>query len=507
MSKQSYLKGALILVLSSTLVKALGFLYQIFAVRLIGTEGIGVFNMIYPLYITALILTTSGLPLAVSKFVAEETATGGRSSAEKIMGMAMSILVVLATTVSFLLILVSPALIRFLYADPRVIPSFLILIPTLLLIALSSVLKSYFQGLQDMRPTAYTQLLEQSIRFISGLTLVYMLYPYGLVWSAVGLALGVLISEMGGFIYLTNLYKKASPTGIFLAKPTFNMISRFFSFGIPITITRLVITLLSAFEASLIPRQLLKAGRNLSEAAAFYGELTGVAFTLLSIPSTLSFSLATTLVPAIADAQSRKQPGILSQRTADALGITLIAGIPSAIILYHWGADLAGLLFKAKTAGVLLKTLSLGSVFLYLAQTTSGILQGTGYVKISFATSFTAGIIRLAGIYFWGSSPESGISGISASYAISYIIVAGLNLIFIKIKTGFSLELLFYLRLAAVGLILTKLLEFTKCYAQTSIPALISLTLLNVLFFFSLLLLTGDKYSRLILKQLSRSKK
>lgn len=507
MTKQSYLRGALILVLASVIVKGMGFLYQMMVVRLIGTEGIGVFNMIYPLYITAMILTTAGLPLAVSKFVAEEAVSGGRACAEKILGMAVAILLVLSLLGSFLLILASPALIRFLYADPRVIPAFLILLPTLLMIGLSSALRSYFQGLQDMRPTANTQLIEQSIRFCSGLTLVYFLYPYGLVWSAVGLAVGVLLSEIGGLVYLVKLYKKVSLTGKFLTRPTIAMTSRFFSFGIPIAVTRIILTIVSAIEASLIPRQLLKAGKTLSEAASFYGELTGVAFTLLSIPSTLSFSLATTLVPAISEALSKKNRNALSQRTADALGITLIAGIPSAIILYNWGPDMASLLFNASNAGILIKTLSLGSVFLYLAQTSSGILQGTGNVKISFATSFTGGVIRLAGIYFLGASPGSGVVAISASYAVSYTIVASLNLLFIKIKTGFSLEGLLYLRLAAAGFALVKLLEFTKPLAQTGIPALVLLTMLNVLLFFLILLITGDKYSRLIIKQLTRSKK
>lgn len=506
MSKQSYLRGALILVLASSIVKSMGFLYQMLVVRMIGTEGIGVFNMIYPLYITAMILTTAGLPLAVSKFVAEEAVTGGRAGAEKILGMAIAILLVLSAVCSFLLILASPALIRFLYADPRVIPSFLILLPTLLMIGVSSALKSYFQGLQDMRPTANNQLIEQSVRFVCGLSFVYILYPYGLVWSAVGLAGGVLLSEIGGLVYLVNLYKKVSLTGKFLTRPTFSMTSRFFSFGIPIAVTRIIITIVSAIEASLIPRQLLKAGKTLSQAAAFYGELTGVAFTLISIPSTLSFSLATTLVPAISEALSKKNPAALSQRTADALGITLIAGIPSAIILYKWGPDMASFLFNAKTAGVLIKTLSLGSVFLYLAQTSSGILQGTGNVKVSFATSFTGGIIRLAGIYYLGSSPVTGVLAISASYAVSYVVVASLNLIFIKIKTGFSLEGFLYLRLTAAGFALIKMLEITKPLAQSGIPALVALTVFNGVFFLILLLITGDKYSRLLINQLFHKK-
>lgn len=507
MERHSFLKGAFILVFASMLVRTLGFIYQVMMVRFIGTEGIGIFNMVYPLYITALVLLTAGLPLAVSKYVAEEMACSGQREAEKILVTATTLLLTLASVGTLFVIIVSPSLIRTFYADQRVIPAFLIMVPSLLLVAVSSAIRGFFQGLQNMRPTALTQLIEQVIRCVSGLTLVYFLYPYGLTWATVGLSLAILLSEAGGLIYLWRLYRVTSISATLIARPTWSLLPKLFAFGIPVTITRIALTLMNALEAGLIPRQLMKAGFSLSAATSFYGELTGVAFTLLMIPSTLSFSLSTSLVPAISEAMNSKQKKLLGQRTTDAVGITLLAGVPCALLLYYWGADMALLLFKAHQAGYLLKILALGSIFLYTAQTTSGILQGAGLVKIIFCNTALSGLVRLAGIYCLGHDPLWAITAIAASYAASHIVLALLNLSTIKWYTGFRLPWLLFVRLLAAGFLLSRFLVFLHPLIAGSVFNLVVLSVMAVFSFFALLFLTGDPYTRLLGKHLLRAVK
>ncbi|MDD2211598.1 MAG: polysaccharide biosynthesis protein [Clostridia bacterium] len=501
MAKQSFLKGALILLLASILVKTMGFLYQILIIRLISPEGIGIFNMIFPLYVTALVLTTAGLPPAVSKFVAAEAALNKDDDAEKILGTAITLLFIFSTIITLFFILLAPTLINSLYADPRVLPAFLLLLPTLLPVALSSVIRGFFQGLQNMRPTALSQLIEQTIRISSGLLLIYFLRPYGLTWTAVGLSLAVLLSELGGLIYLISLYKNNISPQLF-HRPSLVIIKRLFSFGIPITITRIVSSTVSTLEASLIPHQLKKAGLSLSQATSFYGELSGVAFTILAIPSTLTFSLATTLVPAISEAQSKKQKQLLCQRTSEAIGITIIAGVPCGLILFFWGPLLTKLLFNVTQAGELLKILALGSVFLYLLQTTAGILQGLGYVKINFLTTLIGGIIKISGIYFFGAHYFFGPSRIALSYVASYLTVSLFNLVIIKRKTGLVLQQGFFGRIFLASLLLY--LTLTSCYDLVSqnLLLLILLTPILALLFLTTLFLTGDKYSHLIITHL-----
>ncbi|HHY06894.1 MAG TPA: polysaccharide biosynthesis protein [Clostridia bacterium] len=501
MTKQSFLKGALILLLASVLVKFLGFLYQILIIRLISPEGIGIFNLVFPLYVTALVLTTAGLPLAVSKFVAAEVAAENYQQAEKIFGTALTLLFIFATIITFFFILMAPKLINFLYTDPRVLPAFLFLLPTLLLVSIASVIKGFFQGLQDMRPTALSQLIEQTVRISSGLLLIYLLRPYGLTWTAVGLSIAIFLSELSGLIYLVTLYKNKISRQLF-HKPSLAIIKQLFSFGIPITITRIISSTVVALESSLIPRQLKKAGRTLSEATSFYGELSGVAFTILAIPSTLTFSLATTLVPAISEAQSKQQKQLLSRRTSEAIGITIIAGMPCGLILFYWGPLITKLLFNVTQAGELLKILALGSIFLYLLQTTTGILQGLGCVKTIIFTTLIGGIIKLFGIYIGGGHPFGGPSRIALSYVASYFTVSLLNLFIIKRKTSLKLQPGFFLRLILASILLSFALTYGYDFVSQNVLCLILLAPSLALLFLLILFMTGDKYSHLILTHL-----
>ncbi|MBZ4653145.1 MAG: stage sporulation protein [Peptococcaceae bacterium] len=502
MAKHSFLKGAFILVMASGLVKIIGFIYQIIIVRIIGTEGVGVFNMVFPLYITAMVITNAGLPLAVSKSVAE---TNNEEESQKILGMALTLLILLSTGGAFLLILFSPLLISKLYADPRVIPCFLVLTPSLLLVAVSSGFRGYFQGTQDMRPTALTQLVEQVVRFVTGLTLVTVLVPYGLTWAAVGLAGGILLSEIAGLVYIWHRYRRNVAVSWLIVWPSLKVLHKLFSFGIPVTITRLVITLCMTVEASLIPQQLMKSGFSLSQATSFYGELTGVVFTLITIPSILTFSLATTLVPAIAEAQSRKQAKLLSQRTTDAIGITLLAGVPSILVLFFWGPALTQLLFNVTRAGLLLKIMSCGCIFLYLSQTMSGILQGLGYVKIIFLTTLLGGLIRISGIYYFCAQPDMAKVAIALSYILSYVIACFINLCVVKNKTKFRLNYTLYLRLFLSSIILIFLLFTFAPIIEQNLMVLLTLAFLFAGIFYLAMFLTGDKYIRLIIEQVKQN--
>lgn len=506
MAKQSFLKGALILLLASLLVKVLGFVYQILIIRLISPEGIGIFNMVFPLYITVLVFTTMGFPPAIPKLTAEEIAAGKFGHVEIILGTAASLLFFFSAALSFLFILSAPFVITKLYTDPRVLPVLLFLLPTIVLVALSSAIKGFFQGLHDMRPTAFTQLIEQLVRIGTGLLLVTFLRPFGLTWSAVGLSLAVFCSELSGFIYLIVLYKKHLTAPLF-QKPKLPVIKRLFTFGIPVTITRVITSMIATIEANLIPQQLLKTGRTLSQSTAFYGELTGVAFTLLTIPTPLTYALATSLVPAISEAASQQQTHLLSQRTSEAIGITLIVGVPCGLVLFFWGPIITTLLFHVTQAGELLQILACGSIFLYLMQTTVGILQGLGFVKTIFCTTMVGGIIKLSGIFFLGSHPVHGPSLIALSYALNYGLIALLNLVVVQRKTGLSLQPGFFLRLFLVSLLFSLALLNLSPFVCDSILFLVLGTCTLVLLFFLALFLCGDQYVHLIFQQLFRNLK
>jgi stage V sporulation protein B len=428
MPAQSFIQGAITLLTAGVMVKALGFIYQMVMVRLIGSEAIGVFNMVYPVYSMALVLTTAGIPAAIVRMIPEHRSQNKGLDSRTLLRVGTSLLIISSTIIAYTLILIGPWLLRKIYNDPRVVPPFLFLVPTLLLISVSSAIRAYFQGNQDMRSTAGAQLLEQITRLVSGIGLAFLLAPYGLVWAITALALAVLASELTGFFYLWHYFIKNTKERSLLQAPHPALARSMYRFGLPLTATKVLLTASGALEAMLIPARLQQAGFSLSQAASLYGELTGVAFPLLNIPALITISMSTALIPTITEAQAKHDYSLMKRRCLQALGFTLAMGIPAALILFTWGDKVIWLIFKVANAGLMVRCLAFAGIFLWITQISSGILQGLGLVVQGSLSTLTACLLRLAFLYHFTDRPQNMIQGICLSYGISFVINSVINL-------------------------------------------------------------------------------
>ncbi len=432
MTEQNFINGAFTLMTAGVIVKALGFFYQIVIVRIVGTEGIGIFNMVYPLYTMAMVLTCAGIPAAIVRLSPEYRRLDSAGDGRSLLRMAETLLTLSTATITGLLILISPTLMRYLYQDPRVIPPFLLLLPSLLLAAVSSAIRAYFQGNRDMRPTAGAQLLEQITRVITGLGLAWIMAPYGMHWTLIAMAAGVLCSEFAGFFYLWWRFSRQTRERNLLQRPSKDVSKAIYRFGLPLTVTRLLLSASNAAEAMVLPARLLTLGLTASQSAAFYGQVTGVVFPLLNIPSILTGSVSTAIIPAIAEAQSRKDYNLMTRRIIQALGLTLLIGIPISVFLYYFGPVLASVLFHVKEAGPLVQWLAPAGLFLWLSQLSSGILQGMGLVVQGSINTLISCSLRLFCLWYFTTAFSDYSAGVCAAYILSFVTNALLNLILIR---------------------------------------------------------------------------
>ncbi len=432
MTEQNFISGAFTLMSAGVIVKALGFFYQIVIVRIVGTEGIGIFNMVYPLYTMAMVLTCAGIPAAIVRLTPEYRELDTTGDSRSLLRMAETLLTLSTSVVTGFLILVSPALMRYLYQDPRVIPPFLLLLPSLLLIAVSSAIRAYFQGNRDMRPTAGAQLIEQITRVVTGLGLAWLAAPYGLHWMLIAMAAGVLCSEFAGFLYLWWRFSRQTRERSLLRRPSKEVSKAIYRFGLPLTVTRLLLSASGAAEAMVLPARLLALGLNASQSAAFYGQITGVVFPLLNIPAILTSSVSTAIIPTIAEAQARRDYNLMTRRIIQALGLTLLIGIPISIFLFYFGPTLASFLFRVEEAGPLIQWLAPAGLFLWLSQLSSGILQGMGLVVQGSINTLISCSLRLACLWYFTVSFADYSAGVCAAYVVSFVTNALLNLILIR---------------------------------------------------------------------------
>lgn len=431
--------GVFILAISGFINKILGFVYRVWTVRLIGSEGIGLFQMVLPPFTFLLLLTTAGIPLTLSKLISERVALNQHAQAKKIFSVALKVLLLTSAVISIISWLGAPHFINLFFSDGRVYWAYMSLIPAFIIVAFSSAYRGYFLGLKMMFPSAFSTVVEQIIRFIFGLGAMMLLMPYGLEYAIVGLSVGIVAGELAGLFILILFYKKSQQNipSTENEGSTWEIVKNIYGMSLPLTINRAVIGLLFTAQAIIIPNRLQEAGFSVREATDLFGQFTGIAMTLIGLPTIVTVSLAITMVPAISEAMASNKLELVKKRAMTAINITVLAGIPWVIIFYTIPGMLSETIFNVANAGIPLKYLAFGALFMYLQQTSTGIIQGMGKMYVMLTHSIIGALINIIGVYLL-TGTALGLKGTAIAFNLSAMVVASLNLLylfnFIKLK-------------------------------------------------------------------------
>lgn len=444
MPKRTFVYGATILFGANLLNRVLGFVYQYLIMNHIGGEAYGLFNMVFPIYMLALVFTTAGIPLAIAKMVSEEVSLGRTLQARSIFRVALWLLSISGALVSIGLYYLTPYLAHRIFPDQRVLNIFLICIPAIFIVSISSVFRGYFQGLQNMVPTAISQICEQIVRVTVGYSISLRLLNNGVEWAAAGLALGMLVGELVGLLTIIVQYQRiktqSQREGAKSTYTTRHILGKLWYLASPVTAGRLLSTGLSAIDAMIIPQRLQIAGYAAREATTLFGQLGGSAFTLLTFPSVFTFALATSLVPSISEAAAQHQFNVVRARSAEAIRLTILIGIPCLIILFYFARPLTAF-FRSSEIAPILRILAIGGIFSYIQQTTTGVLQGLGKVQLPVLHSIVAAILRIPVLIYLTGLPQWGLRGTAWAFTLGFFINAALNLTAIVRQTGMPLDL------------------------------------------------------------------
>lgn len=501
MKNEGLLYGAIILLISNFLVKCLGFFYRVFLVRVLGTEGIGLIEMVLPFYTFIIVITTWGIPLAMSKILAEETAKGNWGNVHRIFRLTLFILTVSGLVTTSLVIYFAPFMIEHFVPDSRIYFCFVTMIPAIFIIAVCSVFRAYFQGTKQVSAIGFGQTIEQIIRVIVGVTLAIKLIKYGLEIAVVAVSVATVAGELAGLLFMIGKYQKSkSKVPAFLSShksSLWSLIKGLFTFGTPVTLTRLLASILMTLQASLIPRGLMLAGNSLRAATEIYGRFSGVALALLHLPGIITMSMAVSIMPAVAELSGSGNRKLLNHRITEALWITSVFAIPSMAMLFFYAGELCSLIFHAPQAGEPLRILALGGIFCYLQQTLTSILQGMGRVKMLLFNNLCSGICLIGGIMLLTPTKGLEINGAAIALSLSYVIGCTLNLFYLVRNARLNLPFsnIFFKPLSAgfMALLTLKLLDQWLRSLTSNLPLtmIISISISSALYFLFLLLVGG----------------
>lgn len=492
MNRESFLYGAMILLAASFVNRIIGFVYQILTIRLINPEGVGLFNMVFPIYILLLVIASAGIPVAIAKLVAEEIARNNPAGAHRIFKISFGLIFISCCSITVMTLIALPALQKYVFANPEAYHCFLCLIPGIVIVSLCSAFRGFFQGLQQMKPTALTQTAEQMVRVTIGLSFAYLLLPWGIEYAAVGISLGVVMGELTGFIYMLIIYLQNrlevtdhSKAPVERSRETLRKI---FELAVPVTMTRFVATALMSIDAILIPQRLQAAGHSLSQATSIYGQFIGIAEALWTTPSMVTISLATVLIPTVSSAVASNNWKTVYNRIDEALRFTMLAGLPATALFLMMPEDLCDVLFGYREAGTALAVLAIGGPFMYFQQTVTGILQGLGRAEKPFKNMVIASLFKILGIFFLTSMPQLGIHGTALAMVMFSMIMAWLNYLDLRNLTGYRMEIRSTI---LKPLMATAIMTSTIWYARSFIAANWGINLLSVS---GLLLMGGIVY-------------
>lgn len=434
MGKQSFLYGTLILVGAGFITKILGFVYRIALSRIIGDEGMGLFQMAFPILIFAIVVTTAGLPVAISKLISEAEARNEQQRIRSIIVVSLILILISATIVTILILTFAPVIANVLLTDERAIICLLAIAPIIPIIAISSVFRGYFQGKQNMKPYAFSQIIEQFTRIFTVLFLAHYLMPFGIAYAAAGAIIGMVIGEGLGLCYLLYSYKRdhQHPKLFRIQKISerkyfkLNFRKTFFDLiriSVPVTASRLVGSFAYAIEPIVVAQSLAIAGVATATSTALYGQLEGMAVPLVFFPSFITYALSVSLVPAISEAAAKNQFRLVEYRLAQAIRLSFIIGTPCAVMIFIIAEPLATLLYNHPEVAHLMQMMAPFAIFLYVQGPLASILQGLDYAHIAMRNSIIGAIIKIVLIFLLASNPALRIDGVVLAMNCGIIIV------------------------------------------------------------------------------------
>ncbi|MGW9129261.1 oligosaccharide flippase family protein, partial [Paenibacillus chitinolyticus] len=292
--RQSFFYGTVILIIAGGITKVFGFAHRIVLSRIIGAEGMGLYQMVVPLLYFLITVTTFGLPVAIAKQVAETEAANNPRLTRKFLVLALSIASGISLFICTVLYVFSHWIAGALFADERAHIVMLAAIPIIPIASISLVLRGYFQGKQNMVPTAVSQLLEQVVRMALVVIMTITFLSSGIEYATAGAVASIIFGEAAGLLYILWQYRKGSKktAAQIFERPLFLAVSKskasiaqLIHVALPVTLSRVIGSIAYVLEPMLVPLALVIAGYTTAAATGLYGQFAGMAVPLLLFPT------------------------------------------------------------------------------------------------------------------------------------------------------------------------------------------------------------------------------
>lgn len=440
MKKQSLIKGSIVLGLAGVLAKVLGFFFRWPLIMLIGDEGIGYYQLSYPLYMF-FVAMASGVPIAVSKMISEKNAMGDIKGSYEVVKESAYLMITLGVGTSLILFFFAKPIINFLKWDMKSYYGLIGISFAPMMVSFVSIFRGFFQGLQNMTPSGTSQILEQIGRVIIGVGLAYIFLPKGIEYSAGGAAFGAAGGALVASVYLCAKYIRVKKEmGIKKVRTNTDILNQILKMAIPISLGATVGTIMNLIDSILVPQKLLESG--VTNATALYGQLTGKASVLVNLPLTLSMAICTSLIPIISEYYILKRKEEMQGKINIAMKLSAVIALPCALGIFCLAGPIMKVVFFDKYEGIeILRYLSISIPFVIVTQTTTSILQATNHYIRPVVNLVIGCLVKVVLTITLVPIPSLNIFGAVIASISAYVVVTILNLITLKSKVKCNINI------------------------------------------------------------------
>ncbi len=450
-SNSKFLKGTLILTASSIVVKIIGSLNWIILSRVLGGEGIGLYQMGFPIYLMAITVSSAGVPVAISIITSEKLAKKDYRGAKRVFTVSLRLLLLTGLVFSSALFFGADFLInQHIIRDARAYYSIIALAPAVFFVTFLASFRGYLQGWQIMTPTATSEVVEQLTRVITMLVFADLFMPYGLAYAAGGASMGAGVGAICALLVLMWFYRRLKKrlqkemeeqdTNV-PQESAGHIIKRLLRLALPVSLTSLMLPIGANLDLLIVPQRLEVAGFNVRHATELFGYLTGMAVPLVNLATIFTAAMTISLVPSISESKALHNLIAIREKIRIAFRVAMIITFPCFMGLYFLGEKVASLIYNAPKAAGAIETMSIGILFLGMHQISTGILQGLGKTAIPVINMILACIIKVLLSWHFTAIPELGIKGASLATVADFAVAAIINMAFIYKYTGYTFSL------------------------------------------------------------------
>ncbi len=451
---QNYMHGAAILTVGVIIMKILGFFYKIPLGNILGDEGYSMFMGAYSIYYIFFTLATAGLPVALSRLVAEADANGRAKQEEKTFRVALVTFTVIGLIFALIMFCFPQWLAASYLENPDAAPSVRAMAPAILLVCIVSAYRGYCQGNGNMLPTTVDEVLEVFFKVVSGLVIAVLVLraykgsplalPMGSAGAIFGVSIGSAVSLAYMIVYKHRHYSALAapysggidpndiPDDDDLVDPAMKIVKDILSIGIPIATGACIMALLNSVDSKLCMNRLQSAaGFSYREAKVLYG-VYGKAQTLFNLPAAFITPLTISIVPAISGALAKGDKKTAGSVSEDSLRISAFLAIPMGVGLAVLAKPIMDVLYPGShLAGAgLLQVMGVASFFVCLVLMENAILQASGREKLTMGTLITGGIIKIVINWFLVARRDINIYGAPVGTLCSYCAMAAMDYVF-----------------------------------------------------------------------------